>query len=123
MSSTDPVIGYKSLNSNFQCRDFQFEVGKTYELPEGHSPKMCKTGFHFCRIPTDCDEYYPVDSSTRHALIWAWDVIDEVNGNKSVCRKIKIMEEITSDQWGEMTGIFTKSNSNCSSTEWPSSSR
>jgi hypothetical protein len=102
-----PITGYKSFGNDWKCLDFQFEVGKTYELPDGQIPILCETGFHFCRIPTDCDQYYQPDRSPRHALIWAWDVIDEFGGNKSVCRKIKIMEEISSDQWGKMTGTFT----------------
>jgi hypothetical protein len=70
-------------------------------------PVLCEWGFHFCRIPATCDNYYPLDENPRHAKIQAWDVIEEDNGDKSVCRKIIILEEITPDQWGHMTGIFT----------------
>jgi hypothetical protein len=87
--------------------DFQFEVGKTYELPEGQIPELCVRGFHFCRVPISCDGYYPLSNYPRHALIKAWDVIDEHIGTKSVCRKIEIVEEISSDQWGKIEGIFT----------------
>jgi hypothetical protein len=108
---TGPIIGYKSFNLNWTAHGrFQYEVGKTYELPEGQSPELCVTGFHFCRIPTNCDEFYRDVLNSRHALIHAWDVIDETNLHeigKSVCRKIKIVSEIPSDEWEKMSGIFS----------------
>lgn len=38
--------GYKVFNSDWTCRGYQYEVGKTYEIAE--SPKCCKVGFSFC---------------------------------------------------------------------------
>jgi hypothetical protein len=104
----NPVVGYKSFGPDWKCRDFQFEVGKTYELPEGQTPILCSTGFHFCQIPTDCNDYYPLSDNPRHAIIWAWDVIDgsDIDNDKSVCRKIRIVEEIPLEQWDKMTGTF-----------------
>ena len=43
----DKIIrGYKVFNSDWTCRGFQFEVGKTYE--EDVTPLCCERGFHFC---------------------------------------------------------------------------
>lgn len=39
--------GYKVFNKDWTCREFQYEVGKTYEMKE--DPVCCKRGFHFCR--------------------------------------------------------------------------
>jgi hypothetical protein len=103
---SQPVIGYKSFDPNWKCRDFQYEVGKTYELPEGQFPVLCETGFHFCRIPKYCDTYYDPKCQPKHALIHAWDVVDDKYGTKSVCWQIKIVREITSDEWGKMSGKF-----------------
>ena len=37
--------GYKVFNSDWTCRGFQYEVGKTYE--EDVKPECCERGFHF----------------------------------------------------------------------------
>ena len=39
--------GYKVFDSNWTCRGFQFEVGKTFE--EDIQPKCCDRGFHFLK--------------------------------------------------------------------------
>lgn len=40
--------GYKGFDKNLQCRGFQYEVGKTYELGD-KKLEMCSNGFHFCK--------------------------------------------------------------------------
>ena len=37
--------GYKVFNSDWTCRGYQYEVGKTYEMAE--SPKCYEMGFHY----------------------------------------------------------------------------
>src|SRR5438094_537100 len=86
-----PVKGFKALSADFSCRGYNFEVGKTYELPLGQSPKLGKKGFHFCIIPTDCDNYYPKNNKTRYAEVEGWDVISE--GDNSVARQLRIVKE------------------------------
>ena len=51
--------GYKVFNSDWTCRGYQYEIGKTYEIAE--SPKCCKVGFHFCEKLADCFNYYSFD--------------------------------------------------------------
>lgn len=46
---------FKGFNKDMTCRDFQYEIGKTYETDEA---KMCKSGFHACENPLDCFRYY-----------------------------------------------------------------
>ena len=82
---------YKGFDKNMQCRGFQFEEGKTYELPEGETPKLCENGFHACEAPLDCFGYYPPGTSVYHE-VGLDGVTDEASpeDSKRVGSKIKI---------------------------------
>lgn len=41
------VIGYKGFNSDLTCRDFQYEIGKTF-IHDGDI-ELCREGFHFAK--------------------------------------------------------------------------
>jgi len=43
---------YKGFDKDFKCRDFQYEVGKEYEMPED-CIKVCEKGFHACESPLE----------------------------------------------------------------------
>ena len=59
---------YKGFDKNMQCRGFQYEEGKTYELPDGEEAKLCETGFHACEAPLDCFGYYNPGESVFHEV-------------------------------------------------------
>lgn len=40
------VKSIKGFNHDWTCLGFQYEVGKTYELPEGTLVMPCYHGFH-----------------------------------------------------------------------------
>lgn len=61
--------GYKVFNSDWTCRGFQYEVGKTYE--EDVKPECCERGFHFCTKALDCFEYYSFNPSRHMAEVEA----------------------------------------------------
>lgn len=88
--------GYKVFNSDWTCRGFQYEVGKTYEMDD--EPIICKQGFHFCTDPKDCFKYYNFWDDIKIAEIEALGDIDReymyLDG-KCCTNKIKIVKELS----------------------------
>jgi len=101
---TQPVKGYKAFGPGFRCRGFQYEVGKTYELPEGQEAQPCVRGFHYCLIPYDVNNYYSRFMGPRYAEVEAWG--SKHIGDKSVAPKIRIVREISAEEWGKLSGVF-----------------
>ena len=93
--------GYKVFNPDWSCRDFQYEVGKTYE--EDVIPECCERGFHFCKDLTDCFAYYDFNQNNKVAEVESFGEIDEINndyrGNKCCTNKIRIVKEI---KWNDV---------------------
>ena len=87
--------GYKAFESDWTCRGFQFEMGKTYE--EEGEPIICQKGFHFCANPIDVFGYYPMDDKTKIAEVEALGEIRQ-EGTKFCTNKIRIIKEFTMKQ-------------------------
>ena len=84
--------GYKGFDKDMKCRDFQFEVGKTYE--HDGAVKLCNSGFHFCENPLDIFNYYP-PSGSKFAEIEAEEVSPETeNDSKRCSKKITVKAQI-----------------------------
>ena len=96
-----PVKGYKVFNPDWTCRDFQYEVGKTYE--EDVNPKCCTRGFHFCTKASDCFNYYSFNPENKVAEVLALGMVDaESDDTKCYTNNIQIVREIT---WQELLDI------------------
>lgn len=93
--------GYKAFNKEWRCRDFQYKIGETYELPEGQELKICKSGFHFCENPIDVFGYYDDTLRTVVAEVEALGDIQQ-EGTKYCTNKIKIVREVTREELQEL---------------------
>lgn len=100
--------GYKVFNSDWTCRGYQYEIGKTYEIAE--SPKCCKVGFHFCEKLVDCFNYYSFDPNNKVAEIEAIGEIHFDDTNSKCCtNKIVILKELT---WAEVLDMCNTGKGN-----------
>ena len=88
---------YKGFDKDFKCRDFQYEVGKEYEMPDDDI-KVCERGFHACESPLEVLDHYFLDDNAqmcRFAEVEQDGKIDRENGSTKVCSsKIKIKAEL-----------------------------
>ena len=88
------IKSYKGFDKDFKCKDFQYEVGKEYEI-EGEI-KCCERGFHACESPMEVFDYYDMLNS-RFAEVEQSGQIDKKDDNKStkICSsRIKIKAEL-----------------------------
>lgn len=99
VTNSEPIHGYKVFNPDWTCRDFQYEVGKTFE--ENVKPSCCIRGFHFCKETVDCFSYYDFNPKNKVAEIIALGELD-TDGNKFCTNKIQIVREIP---WMEVLEI------------------
>ena len=82
---------YKGFDKNLKCRDFQYEIGKTYTEDKA---ELYEVGFHACEHPLDCLNYYAPEES-RYCDVDLDDVTDEHrDDSKRVGKKITVQGEI-----------------------------
>ena len=86
------IKSYKGFNKDMKCRDFQYEVGKEYEL-DGYI-EVCERGFHACPNPIDVFSYYP-PATSRYCEVEQGGKLDESEPDKVCSSKIKIGAELT----------------------------
>ena len=88
------VIGYKAYNKGKTCQPdkakpaFQFEEGKTYKVDGEVEP--CENGFHFCKLPFNVLNYYPLSVDNEYSQVEACGVVD--SADKSACSEITIKQ-------------------------------
>ena len=90
---TEKIIAYKGFDMNMKCRDFQFEIGKSYT--HDGDVKKCKSGFHSCENPLDIFDYYE-PATSRFAHVEISGAIDrETDGDtKCASSNLHIVAEI-----------------------------
>ena len=113
------VEGYKGTDRDMQCRGFQFELNKQFDIPEGEEVKTCENGFHMCLNLNDVYDYYEVGNNNRffkvRALVRKSDCVNygsyetasnsdayffkaPYRINKLAAKSIVFVEELTVDE-------------------------
>ena len=96
------IKGYKVFNPDWTCRNFQFEVGKTYK--HDGDIGLCRAGFHFCRKASACFNYYDFNKNNHVAEVEAIGLVETIE-DKSVTDEILIVREIS---WHELIDIVNE---------------
>ena len=111
--------GYKVFNSDWTCKGFKFEVGKTFG--EDVNPKCCDRGFHFCTKASDCFNYYSFDSNNRVAEVEALgEIAAGSNDTKCCTNKIHIVRELTWHEVLDLVNLGKDCTGLCNSGDWNS---
>ena len=87
------IIAYKGFDLDLKCRDFQYEIGGTYEQESNVS--ACNSGFHACEYPLDVFRYY-APSESRFALVeQSGATSTDGSDSKIASQKISIKSELS----------------------------
>ena len=99
---------YKATR-NMKCKDFTFEVGKTYTF--NGKLIMCSQGFHFCKNAMDTRTYYPYN---KDFVLMEIDVLGKTidEEDKSVTNKFTVLRIIPKEEYPELIGITLDHNNN-----------
>ncbi|NVM43010.1 hypothetical protein HWX16_22175, partial [Ochrobactrum intermedium] len=86
------VVAFKGFSADLVCRDFQYEIGKTYT--HKGKVKACNSGFHACEHPLDVFNYY-APASSRFAMVeMSGDIDRDGNDTKIASAEITIKAEL-----------------------------
>ena len=86
------IKSYKGFDKNLKCRDFQYEIGKEYEM-DGKI-RVCSRGFHACESPFEVFDYYSMIGSRFCEVEQDGNISKEDIGTKICSSKIKIKAEL-----------------------------
>ena len=90
--SENVITSYKAFDKNMQCRGFQYEVGKEYEM-DGEI-KCCNRGFHACKSPMEVWDHYDMLNSRYAEVEQSGKIEKEENSTKVCSSRIKIKAEL-----------------------------
>ena len=86
------IIAYKGFDKNLKCREFQYEVGKEYEM-DGDI-KCCERGFHARESPLEVFDHYDMLNSRFAEVEQSGEIDKEENSTKVCSSKIKVKAEL-----------------------------
>ena len=112
---TEILKAYKATDKKMKCRDFQYELGNTYE--HKGNIKLCGSGFHACGSEFDMLNYYPRDSRFFEVEM-SGEIIK--GDDKHVSSKITFKSEISFSKMFD--SFFEKIKQICASSNEPNTS-
>ena len=59
------VKGFKGTDKDMRCQDYQYELGKQFDLDDDIEPLLCEKGFHFCKSLENVFRYYKIGDGNR----------------------------------------------------------
>ena len=60
------VKGFKGTDKDMRCKgDYQYELGKQFDLDADVEPVVCSKGFHFCKSLENVFRYYKIGNGHR----------------------------------------------------------
>ena len=91
------MTAYKAT-LNMKCRDFTYEVGKTYSISK---LKICKIGFHYCPKMVDTLRYY--NYHPTNFILLEVEVLGNVKtkDDKGATDKIKVLRIVPKEEYDE----------------------
>ena len=103
------VNTFKGFDHNFQCRGYQFEVGKTYT--HDGEVEACSSGFHACENPLDVFAYYEPGVSKFATTEQSGEISRHDSDSKIASSSIRIVAELSIA--GLVTAAFEYVKSKC----------
>ena len=108
------VEGYKGTHKNMQCRGYQFEIGKQFDMPEGEEIELCHSGFHLCQELNNVFPFYGVGGGNRFFKVKALVRRYNKNGtytyehrdDKMTSKSITFVRELTADEIFQGNTVF-----------------
>ena len=118
------VEGYKGTDKDMKCyNDFQYELGKQYDMPDDAEIETCSSGFHLCLNMPDVTSYVRIGNGNRFFKVLAlvrksdleeYGTTKAIDGpryyrtryytiDKLAARSIKFIQELSMDEILEHT--------------------
>lgn len=104
------VDGFKGTDSNMCCRGEQFEIGKTYSMPEDAEIKTCSSGYHLCLKLEDVFGYYEIKNNNRFFKVMALVRKSDYENYSSDPHLRAFMPNFNVDAYGNVRATYSKYN-------------
>ena len=98
------IVGWKGFDSDFCCRGKQYKENTTFEEAKA---TLCKNGMHFCIVPWDVLDHYPIfdtisgNMNTFAAVEGEIDIVnyDKTCDSKRCSKKLTIKDKLSFEQF------------------------